>query len=123
MRTASSPTLRIAAGLLLVALGSVVGYQITQRLHSHGPEALLERTDGSLWPEGAVRTKPAPLSTNQKTHLLSRGPQVTATSAPLDVSVQRSIPIASCDSFVDFLLTPDLIRHESTLSRGPVASL
>ena len=46
MRIASSPTLRIAAGLLLAALLSIVGYKVFRRLISHGPEALLERADG-----------------------------------------------------------------------------
>ena len=49
MRIASSPTLRIAAGLLFAALLSVVGYQVFRRWISHGPEALLERADVSLW--------------------------------------------------------------------------
>ena len=45
MRIASSPTLRIAAGLFLAALLSIVGYKVFRRLISHGPEALLERAD------------------------------------------------------------------------------
>ena len=48
MRTASSPTLRIAAGLLLAALLSIVGFQVFRRWVSHGPEALLERADAPL---------------------------------------------------------------------------
>ena len=49
MRIASSPTLRIAAGLLLAALLSMVGYQVFRRWISHGPEVLLERADAVLW--------------------------------------------------------------------------
>jgi hypothetical protein len=49
MRIASSPTLRITAGLLLAALLSIVGYQVFRRWISHGPEALLERADAALW--------------------------------------------------------------------------
>ena len=49
MRIASSPTLRIAAGLLLAALLSIVGYQVFRRWIAHGPEVLLERADASLW--------------------------------------------------------------------------
>ena len=58
MRIASSPTLRIATGLLLAVLLSVVGYQVVRRLNSHGPEALLKRADGSSWPDIEVRTSP-----------------------------------------------------------------
>ena len=49
MRIASSPTLRIAAGLLLAALLSIVGYQVFRRWIAHGPEVLLERADAALW--------------------------------------------------------------------------
>jgi hypothetical protein len=47
MRISSSPTLCIAAGLLLAALLSIVGYQVFRRWISHGPEALLERADAA----------------------------------------------------------------------------
>jgi hypothetical protein len=50
MRIASSPTLRIAAGLLLAALLNIVGYQVFRRWISHGPEALLKRADDLSWP-------------------------------------------------------------------------
>jgi hypothetical protein len=49
MRIASSPTLRIAAGSLSAALLSIVGYQVSRRWISHGPEALLERADDLSW--------------------------------------------------------------------------
>ena len=49
MRIAFPPTLRIAAGLLLAALLSIVGYQVFRRWIAHGPEVLLERADASLW--------------------------------------------------------------------------
>jgi len=48
VRIASSPNARIATGLLLAVLLSVVGYQVVRRLNSQGPEALLKRADGSL---------------------------------------------------------------------------
>jgi len=48
MRIAAFPTLRIAAGLLLAVLLSVVGYQVVRRLNSHGPEARLKRADKLL---------------------------------------------------------------------------
>ena len=48
MRIASSPKRRIAAGLLIAALLSIVGYEVFRRWVSHGPEALLERADAPL---------------------------------------------------------------------------
>ncbi len=51
MRNALSPNLRIAAGLLLAALLSIVGYQVFRRWISHGPEALLKRADDLSWLE------------------------------------------------------------------------
>jgi hypothetical protein len=47
MRIAFSPTLRVAAGLLLAALLSIVGYQVFRRWIAHGPEVLLERADAA----------------------------------------------------------------------------
>lgn len=49
MRIASSPNLRIAAGLLLAALLSIVGYRVFRRWISHGLEVLLERADDLSW--------------------------------------------------------------------------
>jgi hypothetical protein len=59
MRIASSPNLRIATGLLLAVLLSVVGHQVVRRLTSRGPEALLKRADGSSWPDIQVQTSPS----------------------------------------------------------------
>jgi hypothetical protein len=58
MRIASSPTLRIAAGLLLAALLSIVGYKVFRRLISHGPEALLERGDEMSWLNSWIQAEP-----------------------------------------------------------------
>jgi hypothetical protein len=58
MRIASSPTLRIAAGLLLAVLLSVVGYQVVRRLNSHGPEALLKRADDLSWLNSWIQADP-----------------------------------------------------------------
>jgi hypothetical protein len=48
MRFVSSPKRRIAAGLLIAAPLSIVGYQVFRRWVSHGPEAPLERADALL---------------------------------------------------------------------------
>ena len=58
MRIASSPTLRIAAGLLLAALLSIVGYQVFRRWIAHGPEALLERADDLSWLNSWIQAEP-----------------------------------------------------------------
>jgi hypothetical protein len=58
MRIASSPTLRIATGLLLAVLLSVVGYQVVRRLNSHGPEALLKRADEMSWLNSWIAPEP-----------------------------------------------------------------
>ena len=58
MRIASSPTLRIATGLLLAVLLSVVGYQVFRRLNSHGPEALLKRADEMSWLNSWIAAEP-----------------------------------------------------------------
>ena len=57
MRIASSPTLRIASGLLLAVLLSVVGYQVVRRLNSHGPDALLKRADEISWVDNWIQTE------------------------------------------------------------------
>jgi CHAT domain-containing protein len=49
MRTALSPSLRIATGLLLAALLSIVGYQVYRRSSSRSPDALLKRADEMSW--------------------------------------------------------------------------
>jgi len=58
MRIASSPTLRIAAGLLFAALLSIVGYRVCRRWFSHGPEALLERADEMSWLNSWIDAEP-----------------------------------------------------------------
>ena len=58
MRIAVSPNLRIAAGLLLAVLLSVVGYQVVRRLNSHGPEALLKQADERSWLNSWIAAAP-----------------------------------------------------------------
>ena len=123
MRVASSPTLRIAAGLLLAVLLSIVGYRVLRRWVSHGPEALLERADEMSWLNSAVRTKSFYSTTQRKLHQLPVASQTMAASEPFHISIRSSIPIASRDSIVDLLLAPDPYSHESTLGRGPVHPL
>ena len=58
MRIAFSPNLRIATGLLLAALLSIVGYQVFRRWISQGPEALLERADKMSWLNSWIAAEP-----------------------------------------------------------------
>jgi CHAT domain-containing protein len=57
MRIAISPSLRIAAGLLVAALLSVVGYQVSLRTAS-APEALLKQADDLSWLNSWIAADP-----------------------------------------------------------------
>ena len=54
----ASPTFRIATGLLLAALLSVVGYQVFRRKDSDAPEALLKRADEMSWLNSWIAAEP-----------------------------------------------------------------
>jgi hypothetical protein len=58
MRIASSPTIRIATGLFLAALLSIVGYQVLRHRSSQAPEALLKRADDLSWLNAWVQAEP-----------------------------------------------------------------
>src|ERR1700744_1520917 len=49
MRIAFSSTFRIAAGLLLAVLLSIVGYHVLWKRNTNAPEALLRRADDMSW--------------------------------------------------------------------------
>ena len=57
MRVALPQSLRIASGLLLAALLSIVGYQVFLRI-SHSPEALLKRADDLSWLNSWIAAAP-----------------------------------------------------------------
>jgi hypothetical protein len=116
MRIAFSPKRRIAAGLLLAALLSIVGYRVFRRWVSHGPEALLERADEMLWHVGALRNKPLHLSNEETPHSFSRVAHVIAAVKLTHISNRVSVPSERRDSFVDLTLTPDPGWHASILS-------
>jgi hypothetical protein len=122
MRIASSPTPRIAAGLLLAVLLSVVGYQVFRRLNSHGPEAQLKRADGSSWPDIEVQTSPFYIYEELGFDLLPVAPHGTPTPQPLHIAIGSSISVASRDPIADLRLSPDLVWHQFTLSRRPIRS-
>jgi len=58
MRIVFSPGIRIAAGLLLAALLSIVGYQVFRRHNSHALEALLKRADDLSWLNARIQAEP-----------------------------------------------------------------
>lgn len=58
MRVAVSPTIRIAAGLLLAVLLSVVGYHVYRRWNSRSPDALLKRADEMSWLNSWIAAEP-----------------------------------------------------------------
>jgi CHAT domain-containing protein len=95
MRIASSPTLRIAAGLLFAVLLSVVGYQVARRLSSHGSEALLRRADDLSWLNSWIQAEPlyrqAELEFTQR-HQLSKALYARASQMPAHSESSISIP-------------------------------
>lgn len=58
MRIASSPAVRIIAGVLIAASLGAVGYRIVRRRNPHSPEALLERADKMSWINSWIAAAP-----------------------------------------------------------------
>jgi CHAT domain-containing protein len=95
MRIASSPTLRIAAGLLLAALLSIVGYQVFRRWISHGPEALLERADDQSWLNSWIQAEPLYRQAEQEfaqRHQLSKALYARVSQMPAHSESSTSLP-------------------------------
>jgi hypothetical protein len=114
MRVASSPTLRIAAGLLLAALLSIVGYKVFRRSISHGPEALPERADDPSWLASLIYAQPMDLPTLQnliKPHPSSRALPAIASRVPARFEILISTPNANLDSMIRPAARFDLVRH------------
>jgi CHAT domain-containing protein len=95
MRVAVSPNLRIAAGLLLVVLLSVVGYQVVRQLNSHDPEALLKRADEMSWLNSWIGAEPlyrqAELEFTQR-HQLSKALYARVSEMPAHSESSTTIP-------------------------------
>jgi len=96
MRIVVSPNLRIAAGLLLAVLLSVVGYQVFRRLNSHGPEALLKRADEMSWLNSWIAAEPlyrkAELQFAQR-HQLSKALYARVSEMPAQSEYSTTIPL------------------------------
>lgn len=82
MRIASSPTHRIASGLLLAVLLSVVGCQVVRRLDSHGPEVLLKAADGLSRPLARFRPGQDSIASAIIPWLLSSSPWILSVARP-----------------------------------------
>jgi hypothetical protein len=122
MRVASSPTLRIAAGLLLAVLLSVVGLQVVRRLNSHGPMAQLKRAEGSSCLIQSRQTTPVYIDRPKTSPALSSR-KGNAPSEPVHLAKKSSIPIVSRDRVVGLLPAPDFAWNTPTSKRGTIDSL
>jgi len=94
MRIASSPTLRIATGLLLVVLLSVVGYQVFRRSRFYAPEALLQRADDMSWLNSWIEAEPLYLQAEQRfteRHELSKALYARVSQMPAHSESSTSI--------------------------------
>jgi len=95
MRIASSPTLRIAAGLLLGALLSVAGYKLFWLLNSHSPEALLKRADEMSWLNSWIAAEPLYRQAEtefEQRHLPSKALYARVSQMPAHSESSISIP-------------------------------
>lgn len=94
MRIVFSPSLRIAAGLLLCALLSIVGYQVFLRT-SQSPEALLKRADDLSWLNSWIRAEPLYRQAELeflKRHDLSKALYARVSQVPAQSESSSSIP-------------------------------
>src|ERR1017187_8303408 len=110
MRIAVSPTLRIAAGLLLVVLLGVVGCQILRWRNPVSPEALLARADEMSWLNNWIAAEPlyrqAELQFTQR-HQLSKALYARVSEMPAHSESSISFPAQIA------LLTHDLALPEA----------
>ena len=95
MRIAVSPTLRIATGLLLAALLSIVGYKVFRRWISQGPEALLKRADDLSWLNSWIQAEPLYRQAEQEftqRHQLSKALYARVSQMPAHSESSTSVP-------------------------------
>jgi CHAT domain-containing protein len=96
MRIASSPTLRIAAGLLSTVLLSVTGYKVFWWCNSHAPEALLKRADEMSWLNSWIEAEPLYRQAEQEftqRHQLSKALYARVSQMPAHSESSTSIPV------------------------------
>ncbi len=107
MRIASSPTVRIASGLLLTTLLGFVGYQVFRRRNPNAPEALLKHADEMAWLNNWIGAAPlyrsAEIQFTQQ-HLLSKALYARVSQIP-----------ARSESSTTFPQQIAVLRHDLTL--------
>jgi len=107
MRDPISPSLRIAAGLLVVASLGAVGYHVFRRRNARTPEALLERADEMSWLNSWIAAEP--LYRQAETQFRKRGDLSKALYA------QVSEMPAESESSITIPAQVALLRHDLTL--------
>ena len=95
MRIASSPAVRVTAGLLVAASLGAVGYRIVRRRSQDSPEALLERADEMSWLNSWIAAAPiyhqAELQFLQE-HNLSKALYARVSEMPAQSESSTTIP-------------------------------
>jgi CHAT domain-containing protein len=109
MRTGLPPSFRIATGLLLAALLSIVGYQVFLRT-SHSPEALLKRADGLSWLNSWIAA--APLYRQAELGFIQNGASAKALYARVSQVIAQSESSTTIPSQIAELQR-DLARPEA----------
>jgi len=91
----ASPTLRIATGLLLAVLLSVVGYQVFRQSSFYAPEALLKQADEMSWLNSWIEAEPLYRQAEQeftRRHQLSKALYARVSQMPAHSESSTSIP-------------------------------
>lgn len=91
----ASPTFRIATGLLLAVLLSVVGYQVFRQSSFNAPEALLKRADEMSWLNSWIEAEPLYRQAEQefiRRHQLSKALYARVSQMPAHSESSTSIP-------------------------------
>ena len=91
----ASPTFRIATGLLLAVLLSVVGYQVFRRSSFYAPEALLKQADEMSWLNSWIEAEPLYRQAEQEftqRHQLSKALYARVSQMPAHSESSTSIP-------------------------------
>ena len=91
----ASPTFRIATGLLLAVLLSVVGYQVFRQSSFYAPEALLKQADEMSWLNSWIEAEPLYRQAEQeftRRHQLSKALYARVSQMPAHSESSTSIP-------------------------------
>ena len=91
----ASPTFRIATGLLLAVLLSVVGYQVFRHSSFYAPEALMKQADEMSWLNSWIEAEPLYRQAEQeftRRHQLSKALYARVSQMPAHSESSTSIP-------------------------------